>query len=188
MFKWLGRLRCDVSAQEIEPPSVVVSPTPEEYLNRDFPPLCSEFNSSGEVETARTAWVQYQNEKRRAEQQPELDKLITQDNIDREAAQTFKPNVKIVRYAAGDFLVYEGQEYPRNFIESIVITNPGVEPQVVQLHWTMRFPGTFAAGLVPASITMRLCSGTEIVITCNRWNVDILHKALIHAWKHGEPD
>jgi len=42
----------------------------------------------------------------------ELEKAIQKDRDDKIAARSFKPNVRIKNYAAGDFLCYDGHEIP----------------------------------------------------------------------------
>lgn len=116
-----------------------------------------------------------------------LARFIAADDLDRQDARSFVPDVSVRKFVAGDFLCYWKLEVPRKFIESIephefaAIYGPGgngIAPR-------KSFHDGSAVKAACAGIRVRMHSGQTHNISCNRWQVDTLLAALRDAWKHG---
>lgn len=124
-------------------------------------------------------------EERYRKAEADLAELKKEDDAQREAAKMFVSPVRIEKCSTGPFLCCERVEIPCEFIESIKVTNPGSEPY---LYHTPSFgfgisEGYQMAFMRPAEITIRMLSGGEHKIKCNRWNVDLMYEELMKAWR-----
>ena len=116
-----------------------------------------------------------------------LARFIAADDLDRQDARSFVPDVSVRKFVAGDFLCYWKLEVPRKFIESIepnefaAIYGPGGNG--IAPHTSVHTGTAMKAQC--AGINVRMTSGQTHNIRCNRWQVDALLAALRDAWKHG---
>ena len=152
--------------------------------NRDDYPTYAEYNARymhhSDLESERRS---RQLTARRKEAEAELVEVKAQDDANRLAAHSFVPDIKVVRYAAGDFLIFDGKEMPRAFITDIEVVSPGEEPKL-NIDFNLYGPVVFIT-YPNAKIKITLSSRKEFFFLCNRWVVDQLHAALLNAWKHG---
>lgn len=117
----------------------------------------------------------------------ELEDAKADDWRECERAHSFDPGVWVVASKVGDFLERGDISVPTRHIEAIEITRTGGAPYV---HWVpiasslycpMPQHGYVVSG--DAEITIRMASGREHRITINRHCVEMLHEALIEAWR-----
>lgn len=79
------------------------------------------------------------------------------DESDRRAAREFRPNVRVAKYKAGDFLCYDKAEVPLRFIENVQISYMGKSP-----HWYSGVYTQLACRAEQARIELVMTSGRSI--------------------------
>jgi hypothetical protein len=115
------------------------------------------------------------------EQQALLLKFKEEDELARIAAMNSTPTIPISKHPVGDFLEYDGTSLPIKFIESIVITYVGREPELLVDDWAYD-DIAYAAPAQPAIITITMTSGQKHELRCNRHAVLFVHEAIKQAW------
>ena len=108
----------------------------------------------------------------------DLAHAIELDAEEKIKAREFKPNVRMVDYAAGQFLCYGDFEAPRYFIESVEIGDRGHPPYI-----KYRVPGYSEVSIGRALINVTMASGQVHRIECSRHELDILFYAIATEWK-----
>lgn len=123
-------------------------------------------------------------QKRETQNTIDLATAVAGDEKERVAARSFRPNVRIKKYEAGDFLCYDKLEVPRKYIEGIEVGRKGRAPHI---DWSMGLiDGYSFVAIGRASISVTKVSGQVHSIDCSRHELDILLDALCTAWKKGK--
>ncbi len=120
----------------------------------------------------------------RAAKDAKLAEYRVKDEESARAAREFRPNVRIVKYKAGEFLSFDKTEVPLRFIEGISIHSYGKEPHIHSSGFGLgRSHYSYACEAEKASVELSMSSGRTVYISCSRHEIDILHDALLSAWK-----
>lgn len=109
--------------------------------------------------------------------------FLQSDQNDVDSAREFQVNTIIEQWAAGAMLKLSETFVPVRGIESILISDRGDGPRAQLVHRGIWHIPVEAFPKRPARITITMCSGNKHKMICTRHHVEIIHAALLNAWK-----
>ena len=109
----------------------------------------------------------------------ELAEFMKLDERRKQDMVNFCPDVRIIKYPAGEFLVYEDIKILRTTIAEIDGYAQG--PNIDRIGYAIARDDR-------STIVIRLKSGRHFEIRSNQWNVDILLSKLRDVWIEGKAD
>lgn len=134
-----------------------------------------------ELRAAQERHMEKAKEEEAAREEKKLEGFRQADRQAMEDARSYVPKVAVTDYPTGEFLCFDGREWPVRYIESIEADDVGSAPGM-----GLGYRSLFARKAQDASIKVTLHSGQSHSIRCNRFQLDALLDALRTAWKTGK--